>query len=210
VLKRFGSNSIVGSICPKISDTASPDYGYNPAVGAIIDRLKEALGGRCLPRKLVPDAEGEVPCKVVEAIIQPATGCPGAGEIAGRELTIEVEPELDRAVRAELRRTGVCDGSTAIDCASMCLYTIQQTSGADLAACQEGGTNVTGYCYIDPAPPPIGSGVGNPELVATCPASQKRLLRFVGDRTPRPGAVTFIACTGAAFSTSLVDQAPEP
>ncbi len=40
-------NSIVTSICPKdassASDTTSPGYGYNPAMHAIIDRLKEEL-----------------------------------------------------------------------------------------------------------------------------------------------------------------------
>ncbi|HOU89701.1 MAG TPA: hypothetical protein PLU22_01585, partial [Polyangiaceae bacterium] len=54
VLKDFGLNSIVGSVCPKIStgDTAAPGYGYNPAVRAIINRLKERLKGTCLPRAL--------------------------------------------------------------------------------------------------------------------------------------------------------------
>jgi hypothetical protein len=40
-------NSIVTSICPKdtsaSSDVKSPGYGYNPAMGAIINRLKEKL-----------------------------------------------------------------------------------------------------------------------------------------------------------------------
>ncbi len=48
VLKDFGDNAIVASICPKLTKPAGsaesdPNYGYNPAVRAIIERLKEAL-----------------------------------------------------------------------------------------------------------------------------------------------------------------------
>ena len=48
VLKDFGDNSIVASICPKQvtpvgSADSDPNYGYNPAINAIIARLKEAL-----------------------------------------------------------------------------------------------------------------------------------------------------------------------
>jgi len=51
VLKEFGSNAIVSSICPKNvmaqggNPQADPDYGYNPAVLAIVDRLKVRLPG---------------------------------------------------------------------------------------------------------------------------------------------------------------------
>ena len=79
VLKEFKDNSIVASICPKISADNmknNADYGYNPAVKAIIDRLKEALKGKCLPRPLVPAEQaqdgleaGQVPCKVIEAVL---------------------------------------------------------------------------------------------------------------------------------------------
>jgi hypothetical protein len=48
VLKDFGDNAIVASICPKQmkpvgSAQSDPNYGYNPVVDAIIERLKEAL-----------------------------------------------------------------------------------------------------------------------------------------------------------------------
>lgn len=37
-------NSIVASICARnLVDTGAQDYGYRPAVDAIVDRLKEAL-----------------------------------------------------------------------------------------------------------------------------------------------------------------------
>jgi len=56
VLKDFGNNSIVASICARnLKDANAQDYGYRPAVDAIVDRLKEALTGKCLPRTLSPD-----------------------------------------------------------------------------------------------------------------------------------------------------------
>ena len=53
VLKDLGSNAIVASICPKVTTSAmpmaDPNYGYNPAVSAIVERLKEALAGSARP-----------------------------------------------------------------------------------------------------------------------------------------------------------------
>ncbi|HKO49076.1 MAG TPA: hypothetical protein VJV79_15195 [Polyangiaceae bacterium] len=48
VLKDLGENAIVASICPKVTVPAGsaeldPNYGYNPAIHALIERLKEAL-----------------------------------------------------------------------------------------------------------------------------------------------------------------------
>jgi hypothetical protein len=47
VLRDFGENSIVGSICPKIAtgDAQDPNFGYNPAMQAIVDRMAEKLAG---------------------------------------------------------------------------------------------------------------------------------------------------------------------
>ncbi|HEY2407902.1 MAG TPA: hypothetical protein VGI10_17965 [Polyangiaceae bacterium] len=43
VLHDFGENAIPASICPKVTDQTRADDGYNPAVAAIIDRLKVPL-----------------------------------------------------------------------------------------------------------------------------------------------------------------------
>ncbi len=44
VLKDLGANAIVTSICPKVmSPSDDPNYGYTPAMSAIVDRLREAL-----------------------------------------------------------------------------------------------------------------------------------------------------------------------
>ena len=78
VLKAFGDNAIVASICPKLTTSANPtqdpNYGYNPAVTGLVNRLKEALKGKCLPRAIahVTDPDGaptppSLACEVIEA-----------------------------------------------------------------------------------------------------------------------------------------------
>ncbi len=213
VLKDYGPNSIVASICPKVSvaaDKTDPSYGYNPAVTAIIDRLKEALGGRCLPRKLSPTtgtdaATGNplpptVPCKVIEARIPKmgeACGC-GAGREPG---VVGADPDsvkLANAVRAGLQTAGSC--KDAASCAAYCLCGVTQLAG--VRGCEFDDpppAALAGYCYIDEA-----QKIGNSALVAACPASQKRKLRFVGENTPASGATTFIACAGASAEDSDV------
>ena len=52
----FGSNGIVQSIC-------QDDFG--PAMGAIIDIIAKQLGEVCLPRPLIRQSSGLVPCNVV-------------------------------------------------------------------------------------------------------------------------------------------------
>src|SRR5690606_1055709 len=94
VLRDFGENSIVGSICPKILDTASSSFGYNPAVNAIVDRLVDKIRGQCLPRQL-DISDGNVPCRVVETS-QTALDCQslaGRNEVGG-EVRLSVEEEL--------------------------------------------------------------------------------------------------------------------
>jgi hypothetical protein len=63
----FGANGIVQSICQE-------DFG--PAMGAIIDIIAKQLGEVCLPRPLIRQANGLVPCNVVWEL--PATKPEGA------------------------------------------------------------------------------------------------------------------------------------
>ena len=66
VAKAVGDQGVVASLCPRSNDTNSPDYGYRPAVRAIVDRLKNALAGTCTPQKLIPDpTSGLVPCLIL-------------------------------------------------------------------------------------------------------------------------------------------------
>jgi hypothetical protein len=86
VAKGLGSQAVVASLCAKdvTSAQTSPTFGYNPAMQAIVNRLKNALSGQCLPEKLSPDPNNnnQVPCLIlVEYTGQTdqANGCTDAG-----------------------------------------------------------------------------------------------------------------------------------
>ena len=204
VLKGIGDNGIVASICPKntapepgVERAADPSYGYNPAVASILESFRERLGGQCLPRKLEPDTNpgsdtfGQVDCSVVEAVIDTDGDCACDGA-KGRSL-IE-SPDLREAVREELEGHGKCGGDSNVRCSSYCLCEVRQLAGAELTSCQAGSKdpNIYGYCYVD-----ADQEIGNPELVAQCPATQKRLLRWVGEGLPANGSSMMMACVGA-------------
>jgi hypothetical protein len=204
VLKGVGDNGIVASICPKnvapeagLEPAADPSYGYNPAVASILEIFRERLGGQCLPRKLAPDTNpdsetfGQVECSVVEAVIDIDGDCTCDG--AKGRLPVE-SPDLREAVREELAGHEKCGGDSNVPCSSYCMCEVRQLAGAELTSCQAGSKdpNVYGYCYVD-----ADQMIGNPELVAQCPATQKRLLRWTGDGLPANGSSMMMACIGA-------------
>jgi hypothetical protein len=201
VLRFYGDNSIVASVCPKVLEgvgTSDANYGYNPAVHAIIDRLKEKLGGRCLSRKLNVDENGSLPCQVVEALSNDRYNLPnGCSDLKGRQAVDTSNSEdaaLDAAVRGALNRANQCGQGTTLRCDLFTLCKIEPLQGAPLRACQEEPTpdaRTYGYCYVADTP---DQKIGNPELVAACPDAERRSLRFVGDNVPAAGAVVVIAC----------------
>jgi len=165
VLRDFGKNSIVGSICPKVvDDDKKEDYGYNPAVQSIVDRLADKLIGTCLPREVTLDAEGKVPCFVVETKKPRDASDPMDMELIcdpgkGRE---EVDETVKNAVRKQLAANKYCadddhPAAGSSNCQDwqmcgikelidepargQCLY---NTAPADSL------TTGSGFCYIDP------------------------------------------------------------
>jgi len=194
LLENVGESGIVASICPKVPPPAGdplssdPDVGYNPAVEAILATIQDKLSGQCVPRELIPDdTTGAVPCGMVEAVKPDQSGCEPCTGIAGR---IDPDDDLRRAVEKQLAERGFCRGES---CKEYCQCEIQQPQGPELDACQNSeNANAPGYCYIDEQ-----KQIGNPTLVENCP--RHRGLRFVGNDTPRNGALAFIACAGAAF-----------
>lgn len=198
VLKDIGPQAIVASICPKntakpADPAADPNYGYNPAVNAIITRLKEALNQKCLPRPLVPEKGSEqVPCMVVEAMPN-ATEC--ACNASGRAVLDGERAKIRDAVIERLRNTGQCGEKTGVDCNGFCMCEILQFSGAELEACQAGQEPGAGYCYVDRGP-----------LVEACRATERRILQFTGENVPAKGAIAVIACLGATLSSDTGDD----
>lgn len=194
VLEGIGDSAIVASICPKVLTPGQPGYGYEPAVEAIVDRLKVALEGRCPPRPLAvaAEADGKLPCAVVEAQPPQATcSCSTAGRSPA-------SAAMRAMVEREVRESEQCDTPSTPACRDLCFCEIAQATGDNLEQCLNSTVNTAtpGYCYVDPfGDPPVG----NPEFVKKCEPANKRLIRFVGPDTPAPGAPAYIACLGATL-----------
>ncbi len=200
LLRGMQNQGIFASICPQQTDTPdAANYGYRPAVGAIIDRLKQELGGQCLPRKLnVNPNTGQVPCLVLEATVTDNCNC---DESIGRR---NVAPENQNAVKAAQQDEFAPepDGWNCF-CEIVQFACTQDSEGkcvedtnSDQYVCQNVEavpTDINGWCYVDATPP---GPVGNPALVADCAEDEKRLVRFVNKGLPQPGATVFVTCTG--------------
>jgi len=191
VLKGIGEasvsvdNAVVASICPKITDPGNPAFGYNPAVDALVDRMREAFTPECLGRALAADASGQVSCKLVE-VVPGTASCPACGSTAGRA---ELGPAELRSLRTELQRRGACGSRTGQPCEALCACEVLQLAGSALASCQNDprASAESGFCYVDPA-----QGFGSSALTTKCPAHAQRLLRLVGPATP--GALKIVGC----------------
>lgn len=192
VLKGVGENSIVASICPKVSagDTSAPSFGYNPAVESIVEQLRDRLAVQCMPRPLSIASDGSAQCAVIEALPASACSCDAAKNRR------PVSDTLASAARRELAATLQCgpDAADGVPCESFCLCEIGAAS--DMASCQnDPKPQGTGWCYVE-----AERGIGNPALVAACPETSRQLVRFAGDETPAPGANVLVACLGAAIA----------
>jgi hypothetical protein len=195
VLRDLGDSAIVASICARnIVDTAAQDYGYRPALDAIVDRLKGSLTGRCLPPKLSPNQAGKIPCSIIE--VRPkATGGTGCDATKGRlnPDATAIGPALER-----LKAKEICDSTGAPACSTfqLCEITPLNNRAEDQSqACHKDGIfqPQAGWCYVDPESNPID----DPSLVAKCQASEQRIIRFVdpANATPANGATVIIACS---------------
>jgi hypothetical protein len=196
VLRKVGDQGLVASICPKNTSAEGdplldPDYGYNPAIGGILDRLREGIGPTCIETELPTeptDSGDRTTCTVIEA--HRAAGC-GCEDSLGR-----LDPDDDSVEQAleQLRGDRQCGGTTGIDCDSFCLCEIRQLEDDELAACQNElvePTDSHGFCYID-----TQSSDVNHAIVRSCPGYAKRALRFSGEGVVTDGAFALVVCGG--------------
>ena len=189
------SQAIVASICPaNVTDKTRDDYGYSPAISALVGRLRNALRGRCLPRTLEVDKEtGNVPCVVVEVYNAATCDCKVA---PGRDTA---DPTV---ITDAMRKEGNC------------FCEIQQMKGIVPNSPQQvcktnlnppAGTG-DGWCYVDPQQgldPLHPFDMAQCPVVRGCPATDKRLIKFINTNSePRPGATAFIMCQEKAFPSS--------
>jgi hypothetical protein len=213
LLKSVGPQGIVASVCPAQVDKADqPDYGYRPAIGAIINRLKTEIGGECLPRQLTPvvteTSQGpvaQVPCLILEAR---STGgqCSCDASKARRDVTDAHQPAVKAAQDNSIAQATwdcFCEIAQTGDPANI---QAGLSSLEELDACQQdpivaplvvGGPQdkqpANGWCYVDATTTP---DTGNRALVDNCAANEKRKVRFVGAGNPFPNATLFITCSG--------------
>jgi hypothetical protein len=188
VLKEIGDAAIVASICPKVLDKEADDYGYNPAVAALIDRVTNSVVRRCLPRSLPLDEVGRVPCQVVQAFPRPNDGC----GCAALGLIDVADPTLAAAVQSKLEDLGQC-GSADPSCTALCRCELPQLAGPALSTCQNAPqtADLAGFCYINATSDE--PAVGNPDFVRDCPASGRRDLRILRG-APKAQLFTLLAC----------------
>ena len=78
-VRALGDQGVIASLCPITlkGDKQDPSYGYNPAVKAIVDRLKNALTTQCLPQKLHARRRRPTrcPCLVLAQLGEPTDSC---------------------------------------------------------------------------------------------------------------------------------------
>jgi hypothetical protein len=204
VLKSIGAQGITASVCPKqLTAQDQPDYGYRPAIGSIIDRLKIALKGQCLPRTLTPDAKGQVPCLLLEArrVEDALIGeCNACGDPGRQPVSADHQPAVEAAKQDPIAETSAWNCFCEITQVTNTTPTGEVTGNLD--ACQDktenpplnvSGQEVNGWCYVDATTSPP---TGNPDIVADCPATERRIIRFVGQGGAKTGATIFITCSG--------------
>jgi hypothetical protein len=184
IAKGMGNQGVVASICAaQVTDPTSADYGYRPAVKAILDAIETTFRPLCFPKTLTPEASGQVACTILAA----STQAPCACDPPGRALV----PVADQCLVDEAKMNPLYPSYNW-----SCFCEIPQTTGSALTDCQDDVTvmsSTNGWCYVDAmTTPPLG----NPALVAQCPAAEKRQLRFVNAGTPASGETIFLSCAG--------------
>ncbi len=164
VAKGLGEQAVVASLCAKnvTSVPSDPTYGYNPAMQAIVNRLKNALIAQCLPDRLTRASDQTVPCSVLVAFptLKQSDGCvqrPGLKDPTSDALT-----RFDATYIASLGDSGV-DTTPPLLCELAQLVPSVDYSGATCS-----GSAQTGWCYVEGVdntngcPQAIEFGAGGP------------------------------------------------
>ena len=155
--------------------------GAPRTVNVFIDVIKSGPSS-CLPRAL--ETSGSTICRIIEATTNASDAtCTAAGRAT-------LSPTLIDAARNDLEAKQFCGtdaAGTVSDCNAYHLCEIVKADASCLTVTPSPST--IGWCYVDPS-----MGLGDPALVAQCPSTMTRIIRFVGADTPAPGAITMIAC----------------
>lgn len=145
----MGAQGIVSSLCPiHPNDNATGDdplYGYRPAVNAIVNRLKSALGSQCVP-KLTPDSTGNVPCLILVSF---AKGTGPASSTACASYTGGAYDNVDPTVLAQFNQQQAAlagDAGGGANLANDVTCSLKQIPEPAGTTCV--GTSAPGWCYV--------------------------------------------------------------
>lgn len=158
--------------------------GGSGTINAFVDLLPSGSDG-CLLRALSP-FDGV--CRIIEATTVPTrASCsePGRSPVTSRAII--------EGARSRLQANNLCGSPQApvLDCSLFLFCEIEQANDSCLNVIPS--PDAVGWCYVDP-----DNGIGDPSLVARCPATSRRIVRFVGADTPFAGAQLLIVC-GSGF-----------
>lgn len=171
VVRALGEQGIIASLCPiQLTDKTKPTYGYNPAVQAIIDRLKDALTTQCLPQALTRDETKKVPCLVLTQLAEVTDRCDESKGLA------PVDPDIEKKFKEQqaAEQGTVKAGDTDVTKLPVCV--LQQFIAENGQSCS--GNNTPGWCYV------TGTAAGK------CPQA----VLFSGGTAALPGAKFFLQC----------------
>lgn len=144
VVHGLGGQGIVASLCPEeVKDTKSENYGYRPAVRAIVDRLKNALANTCLPQALSPDEKGEVPCLLLETLEEEGDTCDAHGLSSPNAEVLKTFRDQQRQAAENAKANGVQE---VVDETKLTVCEIPQIVKEKGSTCENDAD--AGWCYV--------------------------------------------------------------
>ena len=158
VVRGFGENGVIQSICQQ---------SFEPAINAIIDVIARRLGDLCLPRRLVRDADGRVPCKVFWEM--PAGG-DGSAAVASCE---DLLPDLGAGLLTGSRLSGAQESPSRCELPQLVATGDQAPPASEV-----------GWYYDD----------FSTATMESCTETEKQRIAFTPDALPPPGVKVDIEC----------------
>lgn len=142
-VRALGEQGVIASLCPITlkGDKQDPTYGYNPAVKAIVDRLKNALTTQCLPQQLTRDTStNEVPCLVLAQLGEVTDSCEAQGLKKPDPAILEKFLEQQKAESGDVR-----DGGTDLSKLPVCQLPQLVVAAGQTCKDDQG----KGWCYVE-------------------------------------------------------------
>jgi hypothetical protein len=152
VAKALGSQAVVASICAQVvtGNTDDPAYGYNGAMQAIVNRLKSALSGQCLPQQLQAATNGAIPCLILIEYPSQTNQAAGCTDPGMTQPTSDVLTRFDQTYLASLGDAGA-GMSPPVVCVFNQLIQGTDYTGATCEGSACTSANCAGWCYVSGA-----------------------------------------------------------